>query len=537
MKALHKLYIPLLSLVLLFAACDTEDELIEDRLENNPLPGENTLSGSPGTLNFNKYVALGNSLTAGLMDAALYDKGQANSFPNILAQHLQEVDGIEAGSFHQPDINSLNGYNISVNQSSGQILGRFLLDTSIPGPVPTIGEPITTYEGNREQLTNFGVPGARVTDAVTPGYAQFNPLFARFASSANASMLGDAVSAQGSFFTIWLGGNDVLGWASSGGSGADGEENPEAEQSSSGTLTSINSFTQAYSTAISGLLASNSEAKGVALTIPSVTLLPFFRAVTYDPIALNQANADALNAGYQDYNDGLDAAVALGEISAEEATLRKISFQPSSSPAETNPVVMYDEDLSEADISAAFGEEPGSRVLPKIRQTNASDLLVFNAALVLGTEVEGGLYGLQVPLEDQYVLTLNEQIILNTRIAVFNGTIAQIVANTGGKVALLDVNRIFADVAGLTAEQATQLGLSAEAVAAADGVPGIATGGIVLLPDFSPNGIISTDGIHPNPKGHALIANEIIKVLNQSFDADIPPIDITPFGTVEIAVN
>ncbi|WPP49442.1 SGNH/GDSL hydrolase family protein [Catalinimonas niigatensis] len=534
MKSLYTFYATLLSLALLFSACNTEDELIEERLENNPLPPTTTLSGDPGELNLSKYVAIGNSLTAGLMDAALYTGGQQNSFPNILAEHLQNVEGLEAGTFNQPDIDSENGYNVSANDPNnpgGQVAGRFKLDISIPGPVPTVGELLTPYDGDRAQLNNFGVPGARVLDAATPGYAQANSFFGRFASSANASILGDATAAQGTFFSVWLGGNDVLSWARVGGAATDGEANPEAEQSDPNTLTSIASFTQAYAGVINEMLSAQEEARGVAITIPSITLLPFFRAVPYNPVALDQSNTDALNNGYAEYNSGIDVAVAIGQITEEEAARRRISFTAGNG----NAVVITDKELSEADISAAVGAPEGSVILPKLRQANASDLLTFNVATLLGTNTEAGIYGLQAPVEDRYVLTLNEQIVLNTRIAFFNGIIAQIVASTGGRVALVDINTIFTDIAGLTAAQATQLGLSAEAVAAADGVAGIVVAGVNLSPDFSPNGIISTDGVHPNPKGHALIANEIIEAMNEAFGSSIPLIDITPFQTVVIA--
>ncbi|MDF9795165.1 lysophospholipase L1-like esterase [Catalinimonas alkaloidigena] len=534
MKKLYRVYVSLLSLSLFFSACETEDELIEERLENNPLPPVGAISGDPGTVNLGKFVAIGNSLTAGLMDAALYSSGQQNSFPNILANHFQAVEGLDAGTFNQPDISSTNGYNISINNVGGQVAGRFILDTSIPGPIPTVGELPTPYGGDRSQLNNFGVPGARVLDVAASGYGQVNPFFARFASSANASMLGDASAAQGSFFTVWLGGNDVLSWARVGGAAPDGEENPDAEQTEANTLSSINSFTQAYSNVINSMLAAHTDARGVAITIPSITLLPFFRAVTYDPIALDQANADALNAGYADYNQGVQAAAQFGMITEEEAALRNISFQLTTNANETNAVVILDEDLSDITLPDPQGGDP--IVLPKLRQANASDLLTFNVATLLGTSTEAGIYGLEAPVENQYVLTLNEQIVLNTRIAFFNGIIAQIVASTGGRVALVDVNTIFADVAGLTAEQATQLGLSSEAIASADGVQGIVVDGVSLQPDFSPNGIISTDGVHPNPKGHALVANAIIEVMNEAFEADIPPIDITPFRTVVVAL-
>lgn len=525
--------ISICSAALLFAACSTEDELIEERIANNPAPTAPTLKGKPGSVDFSKYVAIGNSTTAGLMDAALYTNGQANAFPVILARHFR-MDGLEGGEFYQPDINATNGFNVSLNDFSNPAnpaFGRFELNIAIRGPVPTTpGDPITPYEGDISQLNNFGVPGARVIDAVFPGYGQANPFFGRFASSPDASMILDATAASGTFFTVWLGSNDVLAWASSGGTAPDGEEAPDAQTNNPNTLTGTSSFTQAYSAVINNLL-SVSGSKGVAINIPSVTLFPYFRAVPYNPIPLEQANADALNAGYQEYNNGLDAAVQLGKITADEAARRKVAFTASSN----NPIVIVDEDLSEADISAAMGVPEGTVVLPKIRLSEQTDLLLFPIVSRLGQDLGNGPFGLQDAAGDQFVLTLNEQIVLNTRIATFNAIIAQIVAGTAGRVALLDINQIYADIAGLTPQQAAQLGLPAEAMAAADGVRGIVVDGVNLQPDFSPNGIISTDGIYPNPKGHALVANEVIKVVNSAFGADIPPIDTTPFRTVIVA--
>ncbi len=94
-------------------------------------------------------------------------------------------------------------------------------------------------------------------------------------------------------------------WALSGGSAPDGEADPAAQATNPATLTSIASFTQAYQGIISSMLATP-EAKGVAINLPPVTLLPFFRAVGYNPIPLDQANADALNGAYASYNQGLE---------------------------------------------------------------------------------------------------------------------------------------------------------------------------------------------------------------------------------------
>src|SRR5687768_1357116 len=76
-----------------------------------------------GEADFTKYIAVGNSLTAGFMDGALYNRGQQNSFPLILAGQMKLVGG---GDFNQPDIASTNGfYAIGPNNT---ILGRLKLN-------------------------------------------------------------------------------------------------------------------------------------------------------------------------------------------------------------------------------------------------------------------------------------------------------------------------------------------------------------------------------------------------------------------------
>ena len=52
-----------------------------------------------GDANFSNYVAVGNSLTAGFADGALYITGQEDSYPNIMAQQFDFVGG---GDFTQP---------------------------------------------------------------------------------------------------------------------------------------------------------------------------------------------------------------------------------------------------------------------------------------------------------------------------------------------------------------------------------------------------------------------------------------------------
>ncbi|MGZ5284148.1 MAG: G-D-S-L family lipolytic protein, partial [Kaistella sp.] len=54
---------------------------------------------SSGSANFTKYIALGNSLTSGYRDNALYMDGQVESYPNMIATQMMLAGG---GAFKQP---------------------------------------------------------------------------------------------------------------------------------------------------------------------------------------------------------------------------------------------------------------------------------------------------------------------------------------------------------------------------------------------------------------------------------------------------
>ena len=67
------------ALILLTASCK-EEEPVE-------------IVPSSGSANFSRYIAIGNSLTAGFADGGLYLSGQINSFPNILAGQMKLTIG------------------------------------------------------------------------------------------------------------------------------------------------------------------------------------------------------------------------------------------------------------------------------------------------------------------------------------------------------------------------------------------------------------------------------------------------------------
>jgi hypothetical protein len=94
-----KKYIPYVLGVALLVSC--EQDAIEGPEPAAPLPAL-----SAGSLDLSKYVSLGNSLTAGYTDGALFKASQQMSMPNLLAQKFAKAGG---GTFSQPMMNDNNG--------------------------------------------------------------------------------------------------------------------------------------------------------------------------------------------------------------------------------------------------------------------------------------------------------------------------------------------------------------------------------------------------------------------------------------------
>src|SRR5690606_41327362 len=93
---MKKLSIYLLSFVLLLWSCEQENIVLK------PLPQTPTEAETPdkGNADFTKYIAVGNSLTAGFQAGALFTEGQENSLAAMLARQFEAVGG---GEFHQPE--------------------------------------------------------------------------------------------------------------------------------------------------------------------------------------------------------------------------------------------------------------------------------------------------------------------------------------------------------------------------------------------------------------------------------------------------
>ncbi len=468
-----------------------------------------------GSADFTKMVSVGNSLTAGFMDGALYTTSQNNSFPSIIARQAALLGG---GTFTQPSVNSANGcFNPTGGCTQGRLVLKLNTTTGAAAPAPTAGDggaAFAPYTGTKTDLNNWGVPGVTIQTAQAPqlgGPASANPLFspyyARIASNPGTSTLvGDAAASLangGTFFTFWLGNNDVLGYATGGAS------NPAI-------LTANATFQAAFTAGINTMLNANANAKGAVANVPNVTSIPYFTTIPVNPVTLPSANAAALNANFAGFNSTLDAFKgAPFNIPAAEMDARKVVFTAGAG----NRVLISDETARDLGplwdgLVGAGALSPQQRAALEpyrfARQAKATagdvagDLVILPAASFIGTTVGGNpslVNGVSIPLADNWVLIPAEQTQIQASIDAFNATIAAAVEANSARLVLIDANKALRDVRAGT----------------------VAIGGSSLTASITPPfGAFSLDGVHPNARGSAYMANVFINAINAKWSAKIP---------------
>lgn len=223
-------------------------------------PSFSEMIPSNGDADFSRYIAVGNSLTAGYADGGLYLEGQQNSFPEILAKQMKTAGG---GEFNSPFFSEAQANGSGYIQLAGfTATGSPVTSTVQTNLAYTAPGKFAKYEGT---FNNYGVPEMKVAHLETRGYAAINPFLARLMGNATAnSTYMELVAAQKfTFFSFWEGQNDILGFAYTGGSQA---------------LTPITEFDGLYTRSINTLTANN--AKGVVATIGDVLAIPYFNVVT-----------------------------------------------------------------------------------------------------------------------------------------------------------------------------------------------------------------------------------------------------------------
>lgn len=427
-----------------------------------------------GEASFETYVALGNSLTAGFTDGALYLEGQQNSYPAILAQQFARVGGDQ--SFNQPlmpagvslgsPVVTATGAQVpqkrvlKVQADCAGVVGLAPVEAGDRAPYPNafLGSA-PTQQG---PYNNMGVPGAKSFHLLAPGYGNpaglangtANPFFVRFATSPQTSVLADAMAQNPTFFTLWIGNNDVLGYALAGGNAAP----PTAETPSPNYPTNPTAFGQ-YMGALVGQLTANG-AKGALGNIPDVSKIPYFTTIPYNALVLSAAQAAQLTAGY--------AAQGLGHITFTEGA---------------NAFVVLEDGVP--------------------RKMVAGELVLLPASDLVKCQGKGSMS----PLGDEYVLSAAELAIIKQHTDAYNAIIKQLADDND--LAHADFNAYLNRVS-----------------------TGFMLNGVGYTSTFVTGNIFSLDGIHFTQRGAAMAANEFINAINKEYNARVPKVDETQYSAV-----
>jgi hypothetical protein len=353
-----------------------------------------------GTADVTKYVAIGNSLTSGFADGALYYDGQKVSYANLLAEQFATVGG---GAFTTPFMPA--GVGVGSTGNAKFILGYSTDCKGVTGlaPVPAAASGdlagLFTSVASQGPFNNMGVPGAKAITTVFPGYGNpgngpgnYNPFFARMLAPseyASASILAKAAAQNPTFFSLFIGNNDVLAYALAG--GASDAITPSAGPPGVGFDASIDLI-------ISTMTANG--AKGVIANIGDVTSIPYFTTIPYNGLTLDATQAAQLNAAY--------APLASFGVSFKEGS---------------NPFMILD--------AAA----PGG-----MRQMKAGELVILSTPQ---DSLKCAMWGSAKPLANKYVLTANEISSLQSAVVAYNNKLKSVADAKG--FAFVDVNAFLAN--------------------------------------------------------------------------------------------
>ncbi len=358
------------------------------------------------------FVALGDSITSGYADGALYCSGQQNSFVNIMARQFKLIGG---GNFKQPLV-SKDSVGTNAEGKSRLVLHQFknsgrkhyleLSYSASPGDAEVFSSNNYNSYG---PFNNMGVPGAKIISLVKNGYGNknngvgnYNPFFTRMASNSDkASVLGDALALHPTFFSLYIGNNDALAYALSG--CVTDEITPLMGPSGVG-------FENTLDFILHELVKEN--AKGVIGNVPDITSIPYFTTLPYNGLL--------------------------------KQTLNSIK------PMEEGELILSD--------------------------------------ILLDGEKEDYLSG-KLPIPKKYYLTAVEVLKVQNAITAYNLII---------KAASLKFGLAFVDVNSLMKTSKTERFYNEKSHHL----------------NYKKKGIFSLDGLHPNPFGQALLANEFIKAIN-----------------------
>ncbi|HET6991149.1 MAG TPA: hypothetical protein VFJ43_07490, partial [Bacteroidia bacterium] len=241
-----------------------------------------------GDANFTKCIAIGGDFMAGYQDGALFHDGQDRCIPALLGRQFKLISGT---SFSQQlfSDNTGCGWNPKPWESWYVTASKLNYKTDCQGVnslMPVWDSVSRISAGNyfanfySSSNCNFSVPFATISDLFSvslgnsPASQNTNPYYFRIASNPGTStVITDAANANATFFSAWLGMEDIYNYASNGGAGMN--------------IASSSTFSTYLDSLLTALTANG--AKGVIANIPDFRNFPFYTLVPYNGATLTQS--------------------------------------------------------------------------------------------------------------------------------------------------------------------------------------------------------------------------------------------------------
>lgn len=261
-------------------------------------PDADELVFNSGTADFSKPVVIGDNFLSGYQDGAFTREGQSRSVGNLLLGQFKYMNEAAAQTEYASWLNygSSIGWNSKPWESWYNTASKLGDRTDCEGvvslgPVKQLlsvsdAQNIIIPQNNYSGPQNYSVPFATTADLFNaslgsnPFADNHNPFYFPIASQPGTSTIAsDVLAAQKTFFTVWLGMENIYSFARNGGTGP--------------AMISQNTFAGHLDSLLAPM--TNAGAKGVIANIPDFRVFPYYTLIPWNGAELTQSKADSLN--------------------------------------------------------------------------------------------------------------------------------------------------------------------------------------------------------------------------------------------------
>lgn len=448
-------------------------------------------SASTGSLNVQRYIAVGDSYSTGFSDGGLTRTGQENSFPALLAKVFQRVTN---SPFTQPllEAGTGTGYVRFVGLDSLGLPRTQRVDpTAVRSTITNLagcGDTDTILVLNRwatptDLPQNLAVPGLQVSQVQTPGYGDeasatpatvnaYNPYFERLLPASDQRTYLNVVakaSRNATFFTYFAGLDDLLPYLRSG--------------AACGTFPSQTTFANNLKAKAKLLLDSLTAGgrPGIVAQVPALNTLPLLRLGAAIPL---QAKFRALR-----HNPSLLIYVINSRLFNQGGT--------------RGVVTKAEDDANNYILATALS-----------RLGKPSSVMVNGTAMMLP-------YGLDIrnPVRNEDVIDYSEYSVLNGIVTSHNTDLLALTKDTYKMPSLST---------GTTYNPLLDIGST---VFLQSDPNRIAIAGVQYSNELVRGGVFSLDYYSLTPRGYGLMANAFISAINLGYNATLPAVDVNNLPT------